>query len=186
MVDTTYDWMALTILIIPLVFVSLFLPFVLFGKAHAMGAAGELQLKVVRPRIRLWYRVGLAFCASLGAAVIILHFAAPEGGSHWLPSTLPLVVLSILVIVDRVFGLDPWVVEMRENGIVVHSTAFLPWNRIIDYRWKEGKVPTMVLQISRWGFIRVGVLPEQREAVQTLFRGHVPAAIGSGLSQEVG
>jgi hypothetical protein len=179
MVDTLFDWI---VLLFPLVFVSLFLPVELFGKAHAMAKAGELQLKVVRPRIRLWNRVGLVVCACLGAAVIVLHFAAPEGRSHWLQSSLPLLVLLILAIVNRVFGLDPWGVEIRENGIVLHSTAFVPWNRIVGYRWREGRVQTMVCQVSRCGFIHVGVLPEQREGVQTLLHSHVPAVIGSELA----
>ena len=184
MVDTCSDWMPLTILLFSIVFGSLFLPFLLFGKAHATAAAGELQLKVVRPRIRLWHRIGLVIGVCLGAAVIILHFAGPEGRSHWLQSSLPLMIVAILEIANRVFGLDPWVEEIRENGIVLHSIAFLPWDRIIDCRWKDGRVPTMVFQISRCGFIHVGVLPEQREDVQTLLQGHVPAVIGRELSQE--
>ncbi len=163
-------------------FIVLYLPYLFVRRSNAVAAAGELQLKVVRPGVRLWRRTGQALCFVLAcfgvAAVLGDVLAAPEGGVHLLPSTVSLVLVPVLLAIAELANrfVDPFAVEIRENGIV-HSVWFSPWNAIRSYRWTGGKSPTLIVQTASYGFIRFGVLGDQRKLAQSLLQEHVASAI---------
>jgi hypothetical protein len=63
--------------------------------------------------------------------------------------------------------------EIREHGVILDAVAFWPWNRIRMYRWKDGEIPVLVLQLAKYGFRSIDVAPEQKSAIDEYLREHV-------------
>jgi hypothetical protein len=144
-------------------------------RSKAVAAAGSLELRVRRPRVRAW-AVGadaIFACMAVFALVILLT------GQSGLWRVLPLLVMSLALIstslLARLAGVSPRELEMRERGLLTQGTSFWPWDRVRSYQWVEDTHPTLAIQLSGYGFVRYRVQAEQRDAVDSVLRTRMPA-----------
>lgn len=166
-------WIALGVAAIAILCGAVLLPWNWFQRRKAIAAAGALRLRLVRPRVRRWRRVEVSLWILITTAFLAHAFLGKNAKDLLMPGSLLLLIA--VNEVYRLIGLDLWAVEIRENGLVAME-GFIPWDRLQTYRWEDGKIPTLVLQLGKYAFKRYGVAPEQKSTIDELFREHIQSA----------
>lgn len=156
----------------PVVFFTFVLPYLQSRRTRAVKQAGQLLLRVPRPRARrLWCGsdsfflcILVAMWATLLSGTIELHELAV--------TAVPYTILA------GVYGWFHWsdingvYVEARKSGIVC-GAWFCPWESIRGFRWLMHG-PTLQLRVGRFDVADYRIAARQKDAMDHLLQENVP------------
>ena len=152
---------------------ALAFPYIRSLLARAVHQAGQLLLRVLRPRVRRW-------CLSLFAlwcVVVVVKWASlltDTVRAAELAGAVGNTILPLLALLYDWMGLGNMYLEVRENGIVLRA-EFWPWEKVRSYTWLD-VAPTLRLRLVGYGIADYRIAASQKDAFDRLLHDRVPGA----------
>ena len=122
-------------------FVLSVLPFFLYQRSKVAKHAGQLLLRVARPRVR---RATLVFFTVWWIAVAVQWAALWLAWSPRVTTDYARIAAAVIhtlvasaALIAYWFGATNAYFEVREEGIIHYGTGFWPWERLKHYAWKD-------------------------------------------------
>jgi hypothetical protein len=162
------------ILVLPVLALSFWHVFSLRTRTEKLG--GKLLLRVVRPRVKFWTTISIAFCwvMIVGQGGFCVYLASDS--RHAQPAELAnqatnfvAILASICLVAVAWTGIF---LELRDRGVLCGS-RFAPWNSIRGWSW-TGRGSTLHLKLQN-AIATYGLHPGDHDAVESALREHLEA-----------
>jgi len=153
--------------------VGLTFPYIRALRTRAVKQAGQLLLRVLRPRVRRW-----CVCLfALWCVVLVMKWAFLLTGTVLaveLACAVGATIVPLLALLFHSMGLGPMMyIEVRENGIVLRA-EFWPWEKVRSHTWLDFGA-TLRLRLAGYGIADYRIAASQKEALDRLLLEKLPA-----------
>ncbi|MEX2139472.1 MAG: hypothetical protein WD894_09435 [Pirellulales bacterium] len=149
--------------------IAAFAPYLWLLRRRAIEAAGPLLLRVMRPRIRFWKRVGYVTGGIVLSGYVVLLLIAPLSVAD-LGSAAAFTIIFVVHVVLEFLGVSRSFLEIHQRGMVC-GIAFWLWNQIRDHTWTDGGTK-LKLKISGQGLVEFGLDPSMKDELNKLLEAH--------------
>jgi hypothetical protein len=162
------------ILTLPVLALSLWHIFSLRTRTEKLG--GKLLLRIVRPRVKFWKIISIAFCwiIIVGQGGYCVYLASDS--RHSQPAELANQATNFVAILASVaLAAVAWTgvyLELRDRGVLCGS-SFAPWHSIRGWSW-AGQGSTLHLKL-RNAIATYGLDPRNHDIVESALREHLDA-----------
>lgn len=176
---TARDWAEILTTWGAVVFFALMFLYIRSLRVRAVNQAGQMLLRVLRPRVRRW----CVYWFALSCVVLVPQWALLLTGTVRaveLARTVVYTMLPLLALLLNSMSLGDMYIEVRENGIVLRA-EFWPWEKVRSYAWLDRSYrldvgSTLRLRLAGYGMADYRIAASQKDALDRLLQEKLSAA----------
>ena len=153
-------------------------------RSKAIAAGGPLLLVAVMRRKLNWERVLVGiFGVSIGIKLYIVLSSEARAKEYFLLASQ--IVFYLAVVLALLLPKSRTSLEIRANGLVSPNFIFCPWDQIRSYKWEKTHPDVLVIQMSKFGYLRYRIAMADKPLIDCLFREGMDEAAKTTDTQNV-